>query len=128
MSRHRVPLDKVCDARFARVDNQIPRKHFMSDVSNDALLWAAKGAGAVAGSAVSLAYILPQGRREAAARFAVGVVCGLVFGGTAGLKIAVELGVDKLIGPAETMLMGSAAASLCAWWAVGAVIRVLRRK
>lgn len=100
----------------------------MSDVTNDALLWAAKGAGAVAGSAVSLAYILPQGRREAAARFAVGVVCGLVFGGTAGLKIAVELGVEGLIGPAETMLMGSAAASLCAWWALGAVIRVLKRK
>lgn len=100
----------------------------MSEMSNDALLWAAKGAGAVAGSAVSLAYILPQGRREAAARFAVGVVCGLVFGGTAGLKIAVELGVEELIGPAETMLMGSAAASLCAWWALGAVIRVLKRK
>lgn len=100
----------------------------MSDVTQDAWLWAAKGAGAVAGSAISLAYILPQGRREAAVRFAVGVVCGLVFGGTAGLKIAVELGIDELIGPAETMLMGSAVASLCAWWAVGAVIRMLKRK
>jgi len=100
----------------------------MSEVTQDAWLWAAKGAGAVAGSAVSLAYILPQGRRDAAARFAVGVVCGLVFGGTAGLKIAVELGVDELIGPAETMLMGSAAASLCAWWALGAVMRMLKRK
>ena len=100
----------------------------MSEVSGTAWLWAAKGAGAVAGSAVSLAYILPHGRREAAVRFAVGVVCGLVFGGTAGLKIAVELGIDGLLGPAETMLMGSAAASLCAWWALGAVIRMLRRK
>ena len=100
----------------------------MSDVAQDAWLWAAKGAGAVAGSAVSLAYILPQGRRDAAARFAVGVVCGVVFGGTAGLKIAVELGVEEQIGPAETMLMGSAAASLCAWWALGAVIRMLKRK
>lgn len=100
----------------------------MTDISGAGWLWAAKGAGAVAGSAVSLAYILPQGRRDAAARFAVGVVCGLVFGGTAGLKIAVELGVDELIGPAETMLMGSAAASLCAWWVLGAVIRLLKRK
>lgn len=101
----------------------------MADISvTDAWLWAAKGAGAVAGSAISLAYILPQGRREAAVRFAVGVVCGLVFGGTAGLKIAVELGIDRLIGTAETMLMGSAVASLCAWWAVGAVIRMLKRK
>jgi len=100
----------------------------MTDISGTAWLWAAKGAGAVAGSAVSLAYILPQGRRDAAARFAVGVVCGLVFGGTAGLKIAVELGVDEVIGPAETMLMGSAAASLCAWWVLGAMIRMLKRK
>jgi hypothetical protein len=90
----------------------------MTDISEAAWLWAAKGAGAVAGSAVSLAYILPQGRREAAVRFAVGVVCGLVFGGTAGLKIALELDVEGLIGPVETMLMGSAAASLCAWWAL----------
>ena len=99
----------------------------MSDVSNDALVWAAKGAGAVAGSAISLAYILPQGRRVAGVRCAVGVVCGRVFGGTAGVKIAVELGVQHWLGTAETMLMGSAAASLCAWWAVGAVIRVLER-
>ena len=100
----------------------------MSEMTQDAWLWAAKGAGAVAGSAISLAYILPQGRREAAVRFAVGVVCGLVFGGTAGVKIAVELGVQRWLGTTETMLMGSAAASLCAWWAVGAVIRVLKRK
>ena len=63
-----------------------------------AFLWAVKGAGAVAGSAVSLAYILPSGRREAALRFAVGVVCGLVFGGTAGVKIAAELGIAAALG------------------------------
>ncbi len=96
-------------------------------VNDAAWLWAAKGAGAVAGSAISLAYILPKGRREAAARFAVGVVCGLVFGGTAGLKIAAELGVDRLIGTTEMMLMGSAAASLCAWWALGLVLRTFAR-
>ena len=95
----------------------------MSDFSNATLLWVAKAVGAVAGSAVSLAYILPHGRREAACRFAVGVVCGLVFGGTAGLKIAAELGVEGRIGPNEMMLMGSAAASLCAWWALGFVMR-----
>lgn len=95
----------------------------MTVMSEHAWLWVAKGAGAVAGSAVSVAYILPHGRREAAVRFAVGVVCGLVFGGTAGLKIALELGVEQLIGPVETMLMGSAAASLCAWWALGPLMR-----
>lgn len=99
----------------------------MTDMSGTAWLWAAKGAGAVAGSAVSLAYILPSGRREAAARFAVGVVCGLVFGGTAGLKIAIELGIDGAIGPMELALMGSAAASLCAWWVLGFVLRALQR-
>jgi hypothetical protein len=98
----------------------------MSDLSNATLLWVAKAVGAVAGSAVSLAYILPHGRREAACRFAVGVVCGLVFGGTAGLKIAAELGIEGAIGPNELMLMGSAAASLCAWWVLGFVVRALQ--
>lgn len=100
----------------------------MTDISETAWLWAAKGAGAVAGSAISLAYMLPKGRREAAVRFAVGLVSGLVFGGAAGLKIAAELGIEDLLGTGETMLMGSAAASLCAWWAVGAVIRALERR
>jgi hypothetical protein len=99
----------------------------MTDISGTAWLWLAKGAGAVAGSAISLAYILPRGRREAAARFAVGVVSGLVFGGAAGLKIAADLGIDRLIGPAETMLMGAAAASLCAWWVLGLLLRTFER-
>lgn len=90
-------------------------------------LWLAKLAGAVAGSAISLAYILPAGRREAAIRFAVGVACGLVFGGTAGLKIATELGIARTMGDGELVLMGSAAASLCAWWALGVVSRTLQQ-
>ena len=99
----------------------------MTDYAEAAWLWAAKGTGAVAGSAISLAYILPKGRREAAIRFAVGIACGLVFGGAAGLKIVAELGIAEAIGAGETMLLGSAAASLCAWWALGFVIRVLQR-
>jgi len=90
-------------------------------------IWLAKGAGAIAGSAISIAYILPSGRREAAIRFAVGVACGLVFGAAAGLKIAAELGIEDRLGGPETMLVGSAAASLCAWWAVGFVIRSFAR-
>lgn len=94
---------------------------------NDTLwLWLAKLAGAAAGSAISLAYILPSGRREAAIRFAVGVACGLVFGGTAGLKIATELGIEKSIGNGELLLMGSATASLCAWWALGLLSQLVR--
>lgn len=90
-------------------------------------LWLAKAGGAVAGSAISLAYVLPMNRREAAIRFAVGVACGLVFGGAAGLKIASELGIADTLGAGELMLMGSAAASLCAWWALGLIMRVLTK-
>jgi len=99
----------------------------MNEFSEAAWIWAAKGLGAVAGSAISLAYILPRGRREAAIRFAVGTACGLVFGGAAGLKIVAELGIAGAIGPAETMLLGAAAASLTAWWALGLVMRAFRR-
>jgi hypothetical protein len=90
-------------------------------------LWLAKAGGAVAGSAISLAYVLPSSRREAAIRFAVGVACGLVFGGAAGLKIASELGIADALGAGELMLTGSAAASLCAWWALGLIMRVLTK-
>jgi hypothetical protein len=98
----------------------------MTDIAPAATEWAAKGAGAVAGSAISLAYVLPQGRREAALRFAVGVVSGLMFGATVGLKVAAELGVETLLGTTETLLMGSAAASLCAWWALGLIMRLFQ--
>lgn len=100
----------------------------MSDMTQDAWLWLAKGAGAVAGSAVSLAYVLPADRREAAVRFAAGVMCGLAFGGTAGVKIGVELGIDRLVGPVELMLTGSAFASLSAWWALGLLKRSFERR
>lgn len=99
----------------------------MTTLSDAVLLWAAKAAGAVAGSAISLAYLLPRGRREAAARFAVGVVSGLVFGGTAGVKIAAELGIGSLLGANEILLMGSATASVLAWWALGFVVKSLER-
>ena len=55
----------------------------MTDLSHAAWLWAAKGLGAVAGSAISIAYLLPRGRREAAIPFAVGGVAGLRFRGAA---------------------------------------------
>lgn len=100
----------------------------MADISDVAGLWLAKTAGAIAGSAVSIAYLLPAGRREAAIRFAVGVVCGVVFGGTVGFKIAIELDVASYLAPFEMMLMGSGVASLCAWNAIGFVMRMLERR
>jgi hypothetical protein len=100
----------------------------MSDVPETAWLWAAKGTGAIAGSAISLAYLLPIGRREAALRFAVGAASGVVFGGAAGVKIATELGIENVLGQAETLLMGAAAASFVAWWALGLMLRMLLRQ
>lgn len=85
--------------------------------------WSAKLAGAVAGSAISVAYLLPRGRREAAARFLIGIVTGLVFGAPAGLSLAAHLGLSEALDPSELVVMGSAAASLCAWWALGALAR-----
>ncbi|MFC4626094.1 DUF6107 family protein [Daeguia caeni] len=97
-------------------------------MTNDALsIWVAKAAGAVAGSAVSLAYMLPNGKREAAARFAVGVICGAIFGGAAGVKIAEVMALGEALGRSELMLMGSAAASLAAWTALGVFNRFAER-
>src|SRR5690606_20166387 len=83
---------------------QLTGQNIMTDT---VWLWTAKAGGAAAGSAISLAYVLPAGRREAAIRFGIGVASGLVFGGTAGLKIATELGVEDSLGPYELVLMGS---------------------
>ncbi len=99
----------------------------MSGLPEGALIWGAKIGGAVAGSAISLAFVLPVDRREAAVRFAVGVVAGLVFGGVAGLELAVQIGLEDKVGPVELMLTGSAAASLCAWWALGVLAKVARK-
>jgi hypothetical protein len=95
----------------------------MTDLSPAASLWLAKMAGALAGSAISLAYLLPKGRREAALRFLASMSAGLVFGGTAGLAVAKRLGVAGSLSPHELVLMGSALSSLSIWWAIGFAIR-----
>lgn len=86
-------------------------------------LFGFKFAGAVAGSAISVAYLLPNGPREAAVRFLAGIVTGLVFGGPAGLMIADRLSLDSRISASELTLIGSAVASLCAWGALGVLSR-----
>ena len=90
-------------------------------------VWAAKGAGATLGSAISVAYLLPKGPREALIRFLVGMTTGLVFGSTAGLWIAARLGLAGQLPDTEMALIGSAAASLSAWWALGALKRFSER-
>ncbi|KQY19756.1 DUF6107 family protein [Rhizobium sp. Root482] len=99
----------------------------MADFGNDPGLWAVKGIGSAAGAAVSLVYMLPRGRREAGSRFFTGLICGLIFGGPAGLWIVARLGIGGSLSGAEVMLTGSAAASLSAWWVLGAMVRVAER-
>lgn len=100
----------------------------MSEFGGTATLILAKGGGAIAGSAISLAYMLPRGRREAATRFAVGFVSGMVFGGAAGLKLADQFGLSGRLSEAETALAGAAAVSLLSWWLVGAAIRAVEAR
>ncbi len=99
----------------------------MADFGNDPGIWAAKGLGSVAGAAVSLVYMLPKGRREAGSRFFTGLICGLIFGGPAGLWIVSRLGIAGTLSGTEVMLTGSAAASLSAWWVLGAAARIAER-
>ncbi len=99
----------------------------MSGIPESAILGGAKLAGAISGSAVSLAFMVPVTKREAALRFAVGVVSGLMFGGIAGLKLASELGLSGQIGAFEMMLTGSTLASLSAWWGLGVAARIARQ-
>jgi len=99
----------------------------MQSMGPEPSMLAARIAGAVAGALVSLAYMMPKGAREAAARAIAGVVSGLVFGGPAGVALAQWMGVTELLSPAETLLTGSAAASMTAWWVLGALARIADR-
>jgi hypothetical protein len=102
----------------------------MADLGHDpgaAGVWLAKTAGALAGAGVSLIYLLPKSRREAASRFATGLTCGLIFGGPTGLWLTQRLGLSGELSSPETILAGSTAASLCAWWVLGALSRVAER-
>ena len=99
----------------------------MADIGNDPGLWAANALGSVAGAAVSLVYMLPRSRREAVSRFFTGMACGLIFGAPTGVWIIGQLGISGALSGGEVLLSGSAAASLCAWWVLGAVARVAAR-
>jgi hypothetical protein len=99
----------------------------MADLGNDPGVWAAKVVGATAGAGISIIYLLPKSRREAASRFVTGISCGLIFGAPTGLWLEARLGIAGLLSGAEVMLTGSAAASLCAWWVLGALARVAEK-
>lgn len=99
----------------------------MHDLPETAWLWAAKVFGAILGSAISIAYVLPKGRREAAIRFAVGVSIGFVFGPLVANQISEYFGLNSALSKAEMFLMGSSLASLCAWWTLGILQRLAQR-
>lgn len=96
-------------------------------MDKDIWIYLAKASGALAGALISLVYLLPKGRREAVSRFVTGGVSGLVFGGATGAALAERFGVAATLSAPEMMLMGSAAASLCAWWVLGALSRIAER-
>ena len=98
-----------------------------ADLPDQILLWMAKVTGAVLGSAISIAYVLPKGRREAAIRFLTGVSVGIVFGPVVSASLAERFGVTSQLTRFEIALMGAAGASLAAWWGLGAVARVIGR-
>lgn len=99
----------------------------MADLGNEPGVWAAKAVGATAGAGISLIYLLPKSRREAASRFMTGMSCGLIFGGPTGLWLIEQLGIAAALSGTEVMLTGAAAASLSAWWVLGALARVAER-
>jgi hypothetical protein len=99
----------------------------MAELGHDGGLLAAKAIGSVAGAWVSLVYLMPKSTREAASRFMTGVSCGIMFGGPAGLWLTERLGLSGLLSPIEMTLSGAAAASLSAWWVLGALVRIANR-
>lgn len=98
-----------------------------TSLGNDLGIWIANVLGALAGAGVSLIYLLPKNRREAVSRFVTGVSCGLIFGGPTGIWMAERLGISEAVSGADVMLTGSATASLCAWWVLGALSRIAAR-
>ena len=99
----------------------------MQGMGPEPSMLAARIAGAIAGALISLVYMMPKSAREAVARAMAGVVSGLVFGGPTGVALAQWMGVTELLSPDETLLTGSAAASMTAWWVLGALARIADR-
>ncbi len=105
----------------------VPSLPDLNEIPEQVWVFIAKGVGAVCGSAISIAYLLPKNRREAFLRFFVGLTIGMIFGTSAGIKIADYLDIMHQISKIELALSGAALASLCAWWGVGVLARLSQR-
>ena len=103
-------------------------REFIPHMTPFSEVWIAKLAGAVAGSAISLAYVLPKGKREAAARFLTGISAGIVFGLPAGHWLSQYLGITEYLDEFELALMGAAFASLSIWTALGLALRFSEKR
>ena len=97
-------------------------------VDGEVLLWLFRTVGALAGSAISLAYFLPSRKRDAFMRLVVGFTSGLVFGRPVGLHLSRLLDLRDDLPRLEINLLGAAVASLTAWWVLGLVKRFIRSK
>ena len=98
------------------------------ELQPEMLLWLFRVIGALAGSAISLAYFLPRRKRDAFMRLVVGFVSGLVFGRPVGLALSRWFDVHDDIPSLEINLIGAAVVSLTAWWVLGMVKRFIRSK
>lgn len=88
--------------------------------------FAERAIGASAGAVLSLVYLMPMRWQEAAARFATGIICGLIFGSSVGSFMVTTFKIDV---PAdELQLAGACAASFCSWWALGMIARKLKHR
>lgn len=95
--------------------------------ATDTVVWLARVIGALAGSAISLGYLLPRRKREAFLRFGVGVLTGLIFGAPAGIHFVRWFEMRDDVSRVEMNLIGATLVSLCAWSALGIASRLMRR-
>jgi hypothetical protein len=99
----------------------------MADWTTTLTEWSIRSAGAIAGSSVSLVYLLPKKRHEAASRLIVGILCGVIFAKAAGTKLVQIMALDVAPAALEVTLMGATAASFASWWLLGLLVRTLNR-